>query len=344
MGYEHALLNKLLNTRKELKMSRCIKSLKKLKSLVGKEVKVCTLDNVIGICLVAEDDAGDTCLISKDKALLKAKYFWEIRGERERIKDCTAKYIAGHYCWREHQLTDELKWVTSSVPSKKSAVKAKSKPAKETDEEIVLEPKSVEELWAKAPCKVRLKDGQIGYAETEAGRKEHATVYFNKGVDGGLGWEAHHTTYKRGWHVNCIQDFEMIFGKKDEEPVVETKETKTSKLTRDDAFRPLNLDQLREHVPCHVLLKDDQIAYVDYEHGTPTVYMQHLCDGEIGWPTDAEGFNYGWHLNDEEDFKEVFYTFDAEPVEKTPEDTSVPAVLKEILETLKEIKNEIAKR
>jgi hypothetical protein len=72
--------------------------------------------------------------------------------------------------------------------------------------------------------------------------------------------------------------------------------------------------------------------------------MQHLCDDVIGWPTDAEGFNYGWHLNDEEDFKEVFYTFDAEPTEKTPEDTSVPAVLKEILETLKEIKNEIAKR
>ena len=325
-------------------MSRCIKSLKKLKSLVGKEVKVCTLDNVIGICLVAEDNEGDICLISKDKALIKTEYFWNIKNrDTEHIKNLTAEYIAGHYCHRDYQLTDELKWVTSSVPRKKSTVK-------EIDEEIVLEPTSVEELWAKAPCKVRLRDGQIGYAETEAGRKEHATVYFNKGVDGGIGWGAHHPTYKRGWHVNCVGDFEAIFVTKAEKPAVETKETKTSKLTRDDAFRPLNLDQLKEQIPCHVLLKDDQIAYVDYETGTPTVYMQKLCGGEIGWPTSAEGFNYGWYLHDEDDFEEVFEVSEgklaqsAESEDKTPEDTSVPAVLKEILETLKEIKNEIAKR
>lgn len=314
-------------------MSRSIKSLKKLKSMVGREVKVCTLDNVVGICLVAKDTEGDVCLISKDRALSKAKYFWNIQEQRECIKDCTVEYVAGHYCWRDNQLTDQLKWVTSSVPRKKTA--------KETDEEFILEPKSVEELWAKAPCKVRLSDGQIGYAETEAGRKEHATVYFKEGLYGGeIGWKTKHPPYKRGWHVNCRGDFEVIFGRKDEKPTVETKET------RDDAFKPLNLDQLKDQIPCHVLLKDDQIAYVDYDTGTPTVYMQSLC-GEIGWPTkQKEGYKYGWYLHDEDDFEDVFYTFDAEPEYKLAQsaESSQQEVLKEILQTLKEIKNEIAKR
>lgn len=303
--------------------------------MLGKEVKVCTLDNVKGICLVAEDTAGDICLISKDNSLTKAEFFWKIDSERERINNCTDKYVAGHYCWKDDQLTDQLKWVTSSVPS--------NNPAKETEEEFILEPKTVEELWAKAPCKVRLCDGQIGYAEKEDGRERHAVVYFNDRVDNGsgtgsAGWLSKHPPYKRGWYVNGTYDFEKIFGKKKEE------------LTRDNAFRPLNIEQLKEQIPCHVLLKDGQIGYVDYERGTPTVYFNDEIDGMYGWKTDAEGFKYGWHIHDEEDFEDVFEVFEdklaqsAEPVEKTPEDTSVLAVLKDILETLKEIKNEIAKR
>lgn len=234
-------------------MSRCIKSLKKLKSMVGKEVKVCTLENVKGICLVTEDNAGDTCLISKDKALLETRYFWEIQGERQYIKNCTAEYVAGHYCWRKHQLIEELKWVTSSVPHKKTAKTVKAKPAKETKE------------------------------------------------------------------------------------------------TRDDAFRPLNIEQLKEHIPCHVLLKDDQVAYVEYEKDTPVVYMQDTVYKLYGWPTrKKDGYKYGWYINDEEDFESVFETFEhklaqsAESVETA--EPSLYGVFKEILETLKEIKNEIAKR
>lgn len=312
-------------------MSRSIKSINTLIKKLGQTVKVCTKEGKVGICKVTTGGNDDLLLLTDDDSLGMSEFFW-----RTRVFD--GKY--GHWVTSPRHITEELKWITSDTSSKSTTKKPEKK--KETDEEIVLEPKSVEELWAKAPCKVRLCDGQIGYAETEAGRKKHATVYFNEGIDGGIGWEAQHPTYKRVWHVNSIFDFEKIFGKKDEKPAV------TTKLTRDDAFRPLNLEQLEENIPCHVLLKDDQIAYVDYEYGIPTVYMQKLCDGGIGWDSDKEGYNYGWHLHEEEDFKEVFYTFDAEPdvepEEKTPEDASVSDVLKEILETLKEIKNEIAKR
>lgn len=325
-------------------MSRSIKSLKKLKSMVGQEVKVCTLDNVVGICLVVEDNTGDICLISKDKALLAAKYFWTIwTCDKERFKDCTADYVVGHYCCFDHQLIKELKWVTSSVPRKKTA--------KETKEEFILEPKTVEELWAKAPCKVRLSDGQIGYAETKAGRKDHATVYFNEGLNGsGMGWKAEHPIYKRGWYVNCVDDFETIFRKKDEKPV---KETDTTKLTRDDAFKPLNIEQLRENMPCYVLLKDGQIGYVDYDWGIPLVYFNTPVDKTYGWKTDRKDFNVAWYINDEEDFEAVFEVSEGKIAQSA--EPSLQEVLKEILETindfkeeiletLKEIKNEIAKR
>ena len=218
-------------------MSRSIKSLKKLRSMIGQKVKVCTLDNVVGICLVTEDNAGDICLISKDKKLLATQYFWDINDEDiERIKNCTDGYVAGHFCCYAHQLTGELKWVTSSVSRKKTV--------KKKDEDI-LEPKSVEELWAKAPCKVRLCDGQIGYAETEESRKNHATVYFNKGVDGGLGWGAHHSTYKRGWHVNSVSDFEKIFGKQAEKPAVEDKLEQSAKPSQQEVLKEI-LETLKE--------------------------------------------------------------------------------------------------
>lgn len=233
-------------------MSRSIKSLKKLKSMVGQEVKVCTLDDVVGICLVTEDDEGNTCLISKDKALSEARYFWKIR-DGEAIINCTAKHIAGHYCCHEHQLIKELKWVTSSVPHKKTAKTVKAKPAKET------------------------------------------------------------------------------------------------KKTRDDALKPLNIEHLKEHIPCHVLLKDGQIGYVEYEKDTPVVYMQDTVYKLYGWPTrKKDGYKYGWYINDEEDFESVFETFEhklaqsAESVETA--EPSLYGVFKDILETLKEIKNEIAKR
>lgn len=323
-------------------MSRSIKSLKKLKSMVGQEVKVCTLDDVVGICLVTEDDEGNTCLISKDKALSEARYFWKIE-DGETIKDCTAEYITGHYCCHDHQLINELEWVTSSVPRKKTAVKSEAKPSKETKEEFILEPKTVEELWAKAPCKVRLSDGQIGYAETEAGRKEHATVYFKKGFNGtGIGWKTKHPPYKRGWHVNCKGDFEMIFGKKDEKPVKETKKTKTVKPTKGAAFKPLSIKQLEENMPCYVLLKDGQIGYADYYCGTPIVYFNTPVDKTYGWFTDRKDYKCGWYIDDEEDFEAVFEVSEGKLAQSA--EPSLQEVLKEILETLKEIKNEIAKR
>ena len=112
-------------------MSRSIKSLKKLRSMIGQKVKVCTLDNVVGVCLVTEDDSGDICLISKDKKLSEAKYFWDInKYDSERLKNFTAGYVTGHFCCYEHQLTGELKWVTSSV-SRKKTVKKSEKPAVE---------------------------------------------------------------------------------------------------------------------------------------------------------------------------------------------------------------------
>lgn len=313
-------------------MSRSIKHIDTLKKKLGQTVKVCTIEGHVGICKVTEGDEGWLLFLTDDDSLGMSEFFW-----RTAVHD--VKY--GHWVATPRHITEELKWITSDTSFKSTTKKPEKK--KDTDEEIVLEPKSVEELWAKAPCKVRLKDGQVGYAETEAGRKEHATVYFNEGVDGDIGWEADHPTYKRGWHVNCIEDFETIFGKKDEKPVVETKETNTTKITRDDAFRPLNIEQLKENIPCHVILKDDQIAYAEYEDDTPKVYMHKMCDERIGWPTDdKEGFKYGWYIWGEEDFKEIFQTFEGKEVQT--EEPSLQEVLKEILETLKEIKNEIAKR
>ena len=112
-------------------MSRSIKSLKKLRGMIGQKVKVCTLDNVVGVCLVTEDITGDICLISKDKKLLTTKYFWDINDtDIGRIKNCTDAYVTGHFCCYEHQLTGELKWVTSSV-SRNKTVKKSEKPVVE---------------------------------------------------------------------------------------------------------------------------------------------------------------------------------------------------------------------
>ena len=231
---------KVAQQRKELKMSRSIKSLKKLRSMVGQKVKVCTLDNVVGICLVTEDDVGDICLISKDKKLLPTKYFWDINDtDIERLKNYTADYVTGHFCCYEHQLTGELKWVTSSVSRKKTV--------KETDEDI-LEPKSVKELWDKVPCRVRLCDGQVGFAETEESRQNHATVYFNNKCDteiGLRGWSTDYKGYKYGWYVNGVSDFETIFGKKYEKPAVEDKLEQSEEPSQQDILKEI-LETLKE--------------------------------------------------------------------------------------------------
>lgn len=300
-------------------MSRCIKHIGTLKKKLGQTVKVCTIEGEIGICKVTIGGHDEILLVTDDDSLGMSEFFWKTQ-----VRD--GKY--GHWVTTPKHITEELKWITSNTSSKST-----TKTKKKKHIEPILEPKSVEELWDKAPCKVRLCDGQVAYADTE-GRPNHVVLVFSEKCDNGSGlrgWSQGNGKY--GWYVKDTYDFEQVFVKKDEKP------------TKYDAFRPLNIEQLKENIPCHVLLKDGQIGYVDYERGTPTVYFNDEIDGEYGWKTDAEGFKYGWHIHDEDDFEDVFEVFESKEV--SPEETVEPSlqeVLKEILETLKEIKNEVAKR
>lgn len=300
-------------------MSRCIKHIGTLKKKLGQTVKVCTIEGEIGICKVTEEGNDEILLVTDDDFVGMSEFFWR------RMRSSDGKY--GHWVTTPRHITEELKWITSNTSSK-STTKTKKKKHREP----ILEPKSVEELWDKAPCKVRLCDGQVAYADTE-GRPNHVVLVFSKMCKNGglsLGWSTCKGK-KYGWNVNDKDDFNKVFVKKDE------------KTTRDDAFRPLNIEQLEASIPCHVILKDDQIAYVDDEQGTPVVYMQDKVDEVYGWPTDKkDGFNYGWYINDEEDFEAVFDVFKGKLAQS--EEPSLQEVLKEILETLKEIKNEVAKR
>lgn len=322
-------------------MSRNIKSLKKLHSLIGETVHVVSSEGY-EFNAVVEDGRQRSkyavTLITTDSRANEDPYWWHAS---------FSENTWGHHVVRQSQLTEELRSVTTVKE------KADTKTVKATKKSYV----SAEDLLANEGHYCEMADGTTGFI---AGSVYPDCVCVLHNSEDSAGWciskrkeitgvsKSFLKKFSKGWHVSTNEEAKLVKVAKilaDTEPC-ETEETSSKKPF---LFR----EQLLKHIGKRCKMSDGtEGLIVKTDTGNPRVLMKARAN-DHGWSYD-EGheddtgaskevrskYQYAWNVIDNGDAEDIAVVEILEDDTEKPVESSktiLDMTIREVLEKLDEI-------
>lgn len=323
-------------------MSRNIKSLKKLHSLIGETVHIVGSDGHEFDAVV--EDGTKHCatgkyavtLVTTDSKAAKESYWWQ-GSTRPLTGVCTKAW--GHHVTDHHQLTEELRSVTTIKSKEKTKVK------KTTKRSFV----SAEDLKANEGHYCIMADGSTGFI---AGSKYSDSVCVLHNCKKAKGWfPADRTSeikgvskdfiklFSRGWHVSS--DYTAV----DVKVVEILDETRKPKKAR---RKKITLENLEQGIGHFCTFKSGDKGYICESTKGNLLICFNTKQNKHGWEVDGDVPKY---LH--EHFKYAYFIFSPDNIEELgiasidPETTDFQAAessktildmtVREVLEKLNEI-------
>lgn len=298
-------------------MSRKIKSLKKLHSLIGETVHVVGSDGHMFDAVV--EDGKDhhatgkygVTLVTTDSEADKESYWWQ--GSTRPIAGVCAK-AWGHHVTELYQLTEELRSVTTFKS------KAKAKVKKTTKKSFV----SAEDLKANEGHYCIMADGSNGFI---AGSKYSDSVCVLHNYKKAKGWfPADRTSeikgvskdfiklFSRGWHVSSdytAADVKVV------EILDETRKPKKAKRKK------ITLENLEQNIGHSCTFKSGDRGYICESTYGQLLICFNTKQNTHGWKVDSDvpkylhdHFKYAYFIYGDDCIKELgIVSIDSEPTE-----------------------------
>lgn len=334
-------------------MSRNIKSLKKLHSLIGETVHIVG-SNGNEFDAVVEDGikhctAGKyaVTLVTTDSKADKESYWWQ--GSTRPLAGVSAK-AWGHHVTDHHQLTEELRSVTTFKS------KAKTKVKKATKKSFV----SADTLKANRGHYCEMSDGSTGFIAGSEFPDNVCVLHNCEDSDGWIISKSYRETeikgvskcfikkFSKGWHVGSDDEAKQVKVVKILDEVSKPKKTKRKESKKSFLTR----EQLLKHIGKRCKMSDGtEGLIVKTDMDNPRILMRTRSN-DHGWPYDGERegddtgaaasvknqYRFAWNVCDNDDAKEISVVKILDD-EKSAESskTILDMTVREVLEKLNEI-------
>lgn len=342
-------------------MSRNIKSLKKLHSLIGKTVHVVGYGGHEFDAQVTDgvkhgwSGKYSTLLYTTDKAAEDETFWWKSGSKPHAVPGKGVRW--GHIVREQSQLTEELKSVTTTKDKAKAKVK-------KTTKTFV----SLEDLLANEGHHCEMADGSTGFIAGSQYRNHVCVLHNSKGPS--EGWSIRRSgnaseikgvskdfikLFSKGWHVGTDFDAEQVKVKAILDETSESHKKKPTDKKKRKTAKYIGCEEIQKNIGKYCKLADGQIAFIAEKNGHARLCLKEQSNG-CGWSLDFEDvdekyrpfiadYKRGWCVTDDWDAEQikVVEIFEDDPTIATPEKgvkttkTILDMTVREVLEKLNEI-------